>query len=244
MKGYLLAAVALIIVIIIGGIGIFFLVKETQPDAGISDTRATIPYQTVYEIATFGKSEVHDPNMVFCVRVQSTLPNIEPTDISFYIDSNSGSFPLQLDNEGIFELPLQSELLEENPVLVTNQPKGTMSLDGCLRILGNSEKQVQEISYSALMMPATWMQMLHSQGKANDGQANPPKISGLNIRILDSNNMPLIIQSNNGAIELQPGEDGKCFVPFKEILLLENPIITFPGTNIETLEVVMEEKQA
>jgi len=241
MKGYLLAAVALVAVIIIGGIAIFFLVEEPEQDAGISATRATIPYQAVYDMATFGKSEVHDPNMIFCIRVQSTLPKVTHSDISFYIDSISGSMPLRIDNEGIFELPLRSDLLEENPMLVTNQPKGTMSLEGCIRFQGNSGNQPQEISYSALMMPATWMQkMQHSQAAAN-GQTNIPRISGINIRILESNGMPLVIRSNKEEISLQPNENGICFIPFKEVLLLENPMVTFPGKNVETMEVVMEE---
>ncbi|MFC1891050.1 hypothetical protein ACFLZT_01490 [Thermodesulfobacteriota bacterium] len=241
MKGYLLAAVALVAVIIIGGIAIFFLVGEPEQDAGISDTRAIIPYQAVYDMATFGKSEVHDPNMIFCIRVQSTLPKVTPSDISFYIDSISGSIPLRIDNEGIFELPLRSDLLEENPILVTNQPKGTMSLEGCIRFKGNSGSQPQEISYSALMMPATWMQkMQHSQAAAN-GQTKIPRISGINIRILESNGMPLVIRSNKEEISLQPNENGICFIPFKEVLLLENPMVSFPGKNVETMEVVMEE---
>jgi hypothetical protein len=242
MKGYVLAAIALSVVIILGGIAIFFLVQDPQKNAGISDTRATIPYQTVYEIATFGKSEVQDPNMVFCIKVQSTLPDVKPSDISFYIDSSSGSIPLKLDNEGIFELPLRSDLLEENPVLVTNQPRGTMSLDGYLRISGSSGNQPQEISYSALMMPATWMQRKQQgQPQTDTGRTDLLRVSGLNIRILESGNEPLIIRSEKGEISLQPDENGICFVPFKEALLLENPIVKFPGTSIETMEVVMEQ---
>ena len=241
MKGYILAAVILIAVIITGGIAIFFLVDEPQQDAGISANRATIPYQAVYEIATFGKTEVHDPSMKFCIRVQSTLPEVKPSDISFYIDSISGSIPLQIDNEGLFELPLRNDLLEENPILVTNQPKGTMSLDGCIRFLGNSENQPQEISYSALVMPATWMQKMRRGQAAADGQTGTFGISGIRIRIEESNEIPLVIHSKKEEISIQPNEDGICFIPFREVLLLENPMVTFPGKNVETMEVVMEE---
>jgi len=241
MKKYLLAASVLLAVIILSGIAILLVSKERPYETGDSGSKAVIAYQTVYKVATFGRSEVINPEMTFYVRVLSNLPDIDPTDISFYIDSVSGSIPLKIDNNGVFELPFSKELLEENPMLVTNQPKGTMSLQGALRFNRDPENPSQKVPYSAIVMPATWTIWAHRNLRVEGSDQKPaPVVNGINIRIEEHLGKKIVIHAREKEITLKPNDKGICFIPYDDALLKENPMVTLPDSRIDTMGVVTD----
>jgi len=125
--------------------------EELQP--------ATLPYRSLFEMTQMDFRDMMDlanPHVSFSVR--SLNPEVKLSDIDLYIDSRSGRIPLQISPHGIMVLPVSAQLVQENPRVVSNQPKGSMSIKAILdlgRALPESKTRVDQgmIRYSGLFPP-------------------------------------------------------------------------------------------
>ncbi len=68
----------------------------------------------------------------------------------------------------------------------------------------------------------------------------PPKINGINIRIEDHRGKGIVIHAKDKEIILKPNDRGICFVPYNDVLLKENPMVSLPDSKIDTMEVVTD----
>ena len=94
-----------------------------------ADTNAAIPYKTFYDIfqpitvVDQTKLEIH-------VFVSSTNKAVRPSDIRLTIHSTTeGLIPVQINTNGqVIKFPLEKDLRRENPIIVSNQPKGALRI--------------------------------------------------------------------------------------------------------------------
>src|SRR5580658_2696913 len=68
-------------------------------------------------------------NLVVVLRMESASNNVPTSDLAVYIDAKSGKIPVKIDPDGDFSVPMSTNMLSENPWLITNQPRGSMKLD-------------------------------------------------------------------------------------------------------------------
>ncbi len=91
---------------------------------------ATLSYRALYQVARLGKdASAGLTNQQVAFKVSSKNPAVKLADISIYIDAKSRRIPLYISTNGMMLLPVSDELAAENPRLVANQPKGSLTLD-------------------------------------------------------------------------------------------------------------------
>lgn len=96
------------------------LVWATEP--------AAIPYAALYQaLRPVIELRAYD-RLLASATVQSKLPGVAPTLIRLTIHRQSGPQPVRVHADGSFDFPLDAALLEENPTVTSNQPKGSLTL--------------------------------------------------------------------------------------------------------------------
>lgn len=92
-------------------------------------TNAAIPYKTMDDLCQIAAGA--DQSRLFVqVFVSSRNKAVQGSDITLTIQSaKEGNVPLQISTNGqILNFPHRKELVRENPFIIANQPKGTLSM--------------------------------------------------------------------------------------------------------------------
>lgn len=188
---------------------------------------ATLPYAVAYKMAQVSEPEGTSTNgKELTVKFKSSLPDVRPKDINLFIDSKTGRIPLSLGADGSFRLPISDSLIKENPPIISNQPKGSMSLGGYVdRNLSVPENRI--LHYRELMQPLR----LAANVKATIVNETPSveTLEALVIRVQDHGRSNVFIQSKSGVIKITGGEYGIYQIPFHAELMKENPDVVLPG---------------
>lgn len=89
---------------------------------------AAMPYAKMDEV--WQKADAIDrKKLVVLTQVGSSNKAVKPSEIVMMIKSSAGPIPIRLGPDGdVLEFPRTEALRKENPVIETNQPKGTLSL--------------------------------------------------------------------------------------------------------------------
>ena len=88
---------------------------------------ARLPYQQLIKIAQSDARS--DPNAdEYRLRIQSRNQAVQSGDIELFLNLEDGPLVLVVDNDGYVTVPYQKELLEANPDLIANQPKGSLNI--------------------------------------------------------------------------------------------------------------------
>lgn len=213
---------------------------------------ATLPYRTLCQMAQLDLAETTDfTNHPVSFKVGSKNPGVELKDIAMFIDSKSGRIPLSIDTNGVMALPISNDLLQENPNVVANQPKGSMTMEVSAQWPGwriDMAKKLKSghVRYNDLFLLARIRQDWLLQGMAlMDGVQSPSEeavglidefkrlmIIELTPKTTGSSKPSILIERSDGAQELQPDKQGKFQVEYEETLVRENPWIRL-STNHE-----------
>ena len=94
---------------------------------------AALSYRAMCQIAQLGAADTKDnTNQVVRLSVRSTLPDVRSRDIRMWIDARSGRVPLPISTNGVVSFAISPSLPEQNPPVVANQPKGSMTIEACV----------------------------------------------------------------------------------------------------------------
>lgn len=87
-----------------------------------------MPYAKMEEV--WQKTDTIDrKKLVVLTQVGSSNKAVKPSEIVMTIKSSAGPIPIHLGPDGdVLDFPRTEALRQENPVIETNQPKGTLSL--------------------------------------------------------------------------------------------------------------------
>ncbi|MFC1498491.1 hypothetical protein ACFLS1_08495 [Verrucomicrobiota bacterium] len=185
---------------------------------------ATLPYAHLYQVfQSFGNKQVA-PHVRLITKIKSKSPDIAVSDIILYIDSKNGRIPVKIDKKGLFDFPCNEGLLEENPAVIANQPKGSLDLLALVTFEKQAGKK-EEIKYSEVMLPITLG--LHLQQQAGEAGKNA---EGLYFKFTGKADpgKHLVINSKDGDLILRPDDNGLMLVPFKPKFFIEDPLVLFP----------------
>lgn len=87
-----------------------------------------VPYAALYESLRPAIEIGGNDHLVARTRIQSKLPGVESDSILLEIHAQAGTRVIHVANDGDVVFPLDERLRDENPVVQTNQPKGTLTL--------------------------------------------------------------------------------------------------------------------
>lgn len=175
-------------------------------------------------------------------RITSNRPGVKPSDIKLAATLASGRVVgIPIDADGRFTLPSSPELEKQDPLFVSNQPKGSLGLNIKFDI---KTPATTADRYRDLMLGATqFNEAIKRQGFV--ASLLGPKAKGL-IIVFDSGDHSLIIHANHGDQVLKSNsltdarkylkdltltdDSGKAtfiYVPLEDDLLDEDPPTSF-----------------
>lgn len=89
---------------------------------------AEVPYATLHGVLGAVKSVQPYPHLRAVQRIESKSSDVTPKAIRLSIRTAAGEVDVPVAVDGQLDFPVKPELLAENPVVVTNQPAGSLTL--------------------------------------------------------------------------------------------------------------------
>jgi hypothetical protein len=110
-------------------IAAFLLLAALAPVSPVcAQETGTTSYAALYRALQPALDMGRRDRLIASANVQSKLPGVAPESIRMEIRARSGVRRLSIAGDGSVEFPMDSALLEEDPAVVSNQPRGTLTL--------------------------------------------------------------------------------------------------------------------
>ena len=200
---------------------------------------ARLPYRHLIKIAqSDSRSEVDAET--YRLKIESSNSLVSSRDIELYLDVEGAPVILVVDNDGFVEVPLNKKLMELNPDLVANQPKGTLNIFVDLEIPKVDPPKIKdgEVDYRELFRPLLVIQKEMRKVDPIFGLAGQQQF----VLEVDTAGTSLKIIRELGARTFRPNKDGKIYMILESYLFEENPTVTIPDdSKIQVLPKTPEE---
>lgn len=185
---------------------------------------ARLPYQQLIRIAQSDARSQKDADS-YKLRIKSRKESIKSKDIELFLNLESGPLALVVDNDGFVEVPHTEELLEENPDLVANQPKGTLNIYVDLEVPKVTPPDLSKgkIRYQELFRPLVQIQEEMRKVDPTFGLAGQQFVLEL-----ETGEEPVKITRELGSRTFRPNPEGKVYMIMESYLYEENPEVALP----------------
>jgi len=186
---------------------------------------ARLPYRQLIKIAQSDSRSKPDAKN-YRLRIQSRNSLISSSDIELYLDVKDAPTILVVDNEGFVEVPHNEELIELNPDLVANQPRGTLNIFVDLELPQVDPPKIKngQVEYRELFRPLMTIQEEMRKVDPTFG------LTGQQQFVLEVNTggEPLKITRKLGSRTFSPNDEGKVYMIMESYLYEENPTVSIP----------------
>lgn len=184
---------------------------------------AQLPYQALVGIA---RNNANRPKAgeKMMLRISSS-EDVAIEAIKLTIMRGEAEVPIEIDESGDFNVPFSDELYDENPMVVSNQPKGTMNLKVMIDLKEVRPKVVDgKVKYRDL-----FSQLLELKKKMRELDPNfgTPGYETLAIQIVTGGE-PVVIMRQLGSREIAADEAKTVWMVYDLLLFEENPDVKIP----------------
>ncbi len=187
---------------------------------------ARLPYAELYRMQHVqAELSTAYSNLVVVLRMEPASTNARTSDLDVYIDAKSGKIPVPISQDGDFSVPMSSDLLAENPWIITNQPRGTMKLNW---FVGLAFRHVATSThYRSLMQVVRDCSDVRERMRQAFPGAPKATVSGLKLTFPPpGQGNAVIIHSQRGDRKLEADTKGELTLLFDPDLFEENPLMT------------------
>lgn len=185
---------------------------------------ARLPYRQLIKIAQSDAKANADADS-YKLRIQSRNPSVKPTDIELFLDRDKGPHVLVVDNDGFVEVPHTATLLEENPDLIANQPRGSLNIFVDLEVPKVPPPKIVDgkVEYRELFRPLVVIQDEMRKVDPTFG------LSGQQFVLeIETGEEPIKITRALGSRTFRPNSRGKIYMIMESYLYEENPEVQIP----------------
>lgn len=187
---------------------------------------ASIQYRQVYQLAYVpDNSDFTDQEVDY--HIASSRADVSANRISLFIDGTTGRVPIGIDTYGVFTLPFSKEMLAENPKIVSNQPKGSLSLECVVSQKSIRLPESRAIPYRKLVEPELLSRTIET---LVDGEKACPFPKTLWFRLERPESGNVVIHTLGTPTEIPISSDF-FGIPLSSDLTAENPLVEFPVTS-------------
>lgn len=205
--------------------------------ASAADEYATLPYSSMIANAlTFLGMAVGERDRL--ALVQSLRPdggNLVIRPLTITILSKSGKIDVPVGADNSFAIPISDALRDENPTVITNQPKGSLSLQVGVRIL---LPQATRYAYSEFWLG---IQQANSMTRRFAGVMRwlfSDSADSLVLRFRRPERQMLRIAASDGALTLIADDSGTIFVRIDKKLVEQNPMMELSEPALDALPAI------
>lgn len=187
----------------------------------MAEENGSLAYVTLYGFF-HDAAGLDDSNLHAMVAVESSEPEVKASQISLTIQASKGPIKLSLGSDGeIRDFPMSWELLGENPLILSNQPKGTLRLrvainlkvpDELIFSYGRLNELLQEANAAIRKQAGEFAQMA-PQGK------------GLIFEFEGKGQPTITVTSGSGSKTLRPDSNGDVTLPIDSESLADNATV-------------------
>lgn len=189
---------------------------------------ARLPYTHLLRIAQSDARAKPDAAS-YKLRIQSRNPNVEPKDIKLFLDIKDKPLALVVDNDGFVEVPHRPDLVEGNPDLVANQPRGSLNIFVDLEVPKVAPPDIKEgkVAYQELFRPLVEIRAEMRKVDPNFGISPTDQQFILEI---ETGEEPVKITRALGSRTWRPNPRGKIYMVLETYLYEENPQVEVPDS--------------
>lgn len=203
-------------------------------NSGAAPDPGAIPYAALYQALRPVLELRGYDRLLATATVHSKLPGVAPASIRLVIHRRGGPQAVSVAVDGTFDFPLNAELLQENPTVTSNQPKGSLTLAVTLALKPLSGPR---IAYSELAAGIDQARAAVASDPARSGAG----IRGVELRfppghaatvVLSGRSERLLMADARGVVILNDSEEwrGKgTEVLFSELPAKILPLLDPPG---------------
>lgn len=185
---------------------------------------ARLPYRQLIKIAqSDARSEPNAES--YKLRIQSRNSAVKSSDIELFLDLKDGPLVVVVDDQGFLEVPHTKELLEANPDLIANQPRGTLNIYVDLEVPKVSPPNIVDgkVKYQELFRPLVEIQKEMRKVDPTFG------LSGQQFVLeIETGEEPIKITRSLGSRTFRPNSRGKVYMIMEAYLYEENPDVEIP----------------
>lgn len=174
-------------------------------------------YRALQPVLDVGR---HD-RLLATANVQSKLPQVSPAAIRMEIRSRSGVRRLSIADDGNFDFPVDAGLLAEDPAVVSNQPRGSLTLTVILAFRPYPTLRVPYREISKALAQA-------SEVITADRARSLASARGLEVHFAPGHDATVAIRGDNERT-FMAGADGR-------VVLIDNPQWRGPDVEVEFSE--------
>ncbi|MDB5360556.1 MAG: hypothetical protein JWO51_1853 [Rhodospirillales bacterium] len=221
------------------GIGLLALLAggTLAGPASAADEFATLPYRAMIANAlTFLNVAVGERDRL--ALVQSLRPDggnlaIRPLTITILSKNGKIDVPVAADNS--FAIPINDELHDENPTVLTNQPKGSLSLQVGVRIL---LPQATRFTYAEFWLGIEQANRMTKRFAGMMRWLFAETADSLILRFGRPERQMLRIAAADGALTLIADDSGTIFVRMDRKLVEQNPMMELSEPALDALPAI------
>lgn len=163
------------------------------------------------------------------LNVKLTSERGAPQPIQLWIEFQGKRVEIAVNAAGIVTIPNDPQIMTSDPVIHSNQPKGSLSLS---LILSPKLSDPRSFLYSELRQSASQINNLLRR-KAGFFSLFPPEVQGFGFRCLYKTACAITVHRRAGDETISADKDGNIGIKFDRDYAAENPRFTSSGPFIE-----------
>ena len=183
-----------------------------------------MPYSHLLKIAQGDVNQKKDAE-TYKLKISSTK-GIAPEKIQLVLQSREDPIHLIVDDQGYFEVPNNPALRAENPMLVANQPKGTLNITFTMKSPPFKPPQIKDgkIKYKDLFQPLLDVQNAVRKVDPTFGLMGKDQFA-----LMIKTDKPIKVNRPLGVRTYRPDEEGIILLIMEAFYFKENADVEIPG---------------
>jgi len=183
---------------------------------------STTPYAALYQVLEPARQAAQFDRLLPMARVESTLSGVRPASIKLVIKAKTGDIAVPIDAQGLITFPMSDALVAENPVVQSNQPKGslTLTLTFALKL-----PDTQRIAWADLAAALEQARVMISKQLGSD---RPTSVAGAEFHFAVGSNASITL-SGKGERLLVADDSGRIVVMADASTAAEKPALLISG---------------
>ena len=208
-----------------GYAGFGFAQSESSSDK--RDELAQLPYHELVKISQSDSSQPKGKDeLTFILASNKDVPLDQ---ITLTLQLKKGPLSLSIDTKGRFTVPFSDQLMDENPLMVSNQPRGSLSLKFTLAVpeMGKIEppKVVDgKVKYQAVFQSLVKFKEAMKKVDTKFGEDGTQQLAVQCV----TGGKAITIHQKFGSRSIKVGSDGAVWLLYDARLFQENPDISVP----------------
>ncbi len=200
---------------------------QSEGGAERRDDLAQLPYHELVKIAQNDSSQVKEQGRLTFVLASNK--NVPLDQIVLSLELKKGALPLPLDAKGHFSVPFSDALMDENPLMWSNQPRGSLSLKFTLAVPRMGKMKALEVVEGKVKYQAVFQSLVDFKAamKKVDTHFGEDGQQQLAVQCV-TGGRAITIYQKFGSRKIKAGDDASVWLLYDPRLFQENPDISVP----------------